>query len=145
VKRHPDTLVYIIGFGTFFRSYLNQVYEAGVRDNFIFTGYVSYKDLPRYYDQFSVFVAPVWRESFGQIAPFAMRKKLAVAGYNVGALSEILDGSDTLAGSVNELADKIIFLLEHPDVLYQKGEQWSHRVEEHFNVESMVNKFDRLY
>lgn len=145
VKRRPGTLVYIIGFGTFFRSYLNQVYEAGVRDNFIFTGCVPYKDLPLYYDKFSVFVAPVWRESFGQVTPFAMKKKLAVAGYNVGALSEILDGSDTLAGSVNELADKIIFLLENPDVIFEKGEQGSRRVDEHFSVETMVNKYDWLY
>ena len=38
----------------------------------------------------AAFVAPVHSESFGHVSVFAMGMELPVAGYNVGALEEIL-------------------------------------------------------
>src|SRR5207248_444909 len=108
VRRRPQTKVYIIGGGSLFRSYVAQTEAAGVRANFHFTGYVPYEDLPRWYDRFSVFVAPVWQESFGQVSVFAMNKGQAVAGYKIGALPEILGYDDTFGNDTAAAADKIV-------------------------------------
>lgn len=145
VKIRPKTLVYIVGFGTFFHSYLEQVYAAGVRANFIFTGYVPYKKLPEIYNRFSIFVAPVWKESFGQVTPFAMSMEKGVAGYNIGALPEILGGDERLATHKEELALKIATLLDNRKELKEQGEINRRRATSLFSVQNMVDGYENLY
>jgi 2-polyprenyl-3-methyl-5-hydroxy-6-metoxy-1,4-benzoquinol methylase/glycosyltransferase involved in cell wall biosynthesis len=145
VKRRPRTKVYIIGGGSFLEPYIRRTIEARVRTNFRFTGYTPYEMLPNWYDQFSVFVAPVWTESFGQVAPFAMAKQLAVAGYRMGALPEIL-GSDALLGeTVEETAQLIVDLLNDPARKRRIGIFNEERARALFSVEHMTAKYADLY
>ena len=96
VRARPRTKVIIVGGGALLPSYRRQVAEAGLAGRFLFAGYVPYHELPSWYAKFSVFAAPVWNESFGQVVPFAMAMGIPVAGYAVGALPEIL-GADEKA------------------------------------------------
>lgn len=92
--------------------YKRRVEEEGLKSSFTFTGNISYKDLPDYYKKFSVFVAPVHDESFGQVTPFAMSMGQVVVGWDIWALSEILGTNDTLVkyGDYSRLSDIIIEL-----------------------------------
>ncbi len=94
VRARPRTRVIIVGGGALLPSYRRQVAEAGVAGRFLFAGYVPYHELPAWYGRFSVFAAPVWNESFGQVVPFAMAMGIPVAGYAVGALPEILGAEE---------------------------------------------------
>lgn len=145
VKRRPGTKALIVGGGTFLESYRRQVEEQGLSESFEFTGYVPYNSLPDYYRRFSVFVAPVWKESFGQVSPFAMGMEIPVAGYNVGALSEILDGEECLARSRKELADVIIDLLDDREKRLRIGAKNRDRAVKHFSLEVMVKQYELLY
>ncbi len=144
-KRKPEILIHIVGYGTFFNSYVRQVYKEKVRENFVFEGYVPYKELPATYDKFSIFIAPVWKESFGQVTPFAMNKEMVVTGFNIGALPEILDGEDTLGNSLEELVEKTIYYLDNPDANKAKGSELRKRAQDYFSVESMVSKYEQIY
>ena len=95
--KRPRTRVMIVGGGTFLEPYRRAAEAAGVAASFTFTGYVDYAKLPEMIEQMTVFVAPVWKESFGQVGPFAMNMGIPVAGYNVGGVSEIVDDSSLLA------------------------------------------------
>lgn len=143
--RRPQTRIYIIGDGSLFDPFMQRVVEAGVRDNFVFTGYVPYSDLPKYYSEFSVFVAPVWKESFGQVTPFAMSMGLAVAGNRVGALPEILESTDTLGETIEETADHLIALLDDPVRRAQLGERNREIALTKYAVETMCAGYDRAY
>ena len=145
VKRRPKTQVYIVGGGSLLEAYKRQLAEQGVSANFVFTGYVAYNVLPEYYKKFSLFVAPVWKESFGQVSPFAMSMKIPVVGYDVGALSEMLDGSECLARDTAELTEIIIKLLDDRQKRIEIGATNHARVHELFSVEAMVSSYDRLY
>lgn len=145
VKARPRTRVVIVGNGSLFEPFLQRVTAAGVRDNFVFTGYVPYSELPAYYRMFRIFVAPVWKESFGQVAPFAMNMGMAVAGYNVGALSEILGYEDTLGSSVEECARKIVELLDSPAQAEHYGRLNRERAQAHYAIEAMCRAYDRVY
>ncbi|WP_316396923.1 methyltransferase domain-containing protein [Bradyrhizobium sp. 33ap4] len=145
VKRRPRTAVYIIGGGSFLESYLRRTIEAGVRANFRFTGYVPYEKLPEWYDQFSVFVAPVWSESFGQVAPFAMSKQLAVGGFRTGALPEILGSEALLGDSIEETARLIVALLNDGPRKQMIGSRNKERARTLFSVEHMAEKYADLY
>ncbi|WP_197426589.1 MULTISPECIES: methyltransferase domain-containing protein [Hyphomicrobiales] len=145
IKRRPRTHAIIVGGGSFLEGYIGRTIAAGVRDNFYFTGYVPYDALPDLYDKFSVFVAPVWKESFGQVSPFAMAKGLAVAGYDVGALSEIIGRSDSFATELQDTACIIVDLLNTPERLAEAGERNRVRAATMFAVETMVERYDALY
>ena len=147
VKKQSNIQCYIIGAGYYFEYYNKRVAEEGLEKNFIFTGVVSYNALPEYYKKMSVFVAPVHDESFGQVTPFAMSMGLGVAGYNTGALSEILGSTKYLVeyGRIESLADVIIDLVNDRRVLLEQGFENQKRAHANFSVESMVNQYRELY
>jgi len=146
VKKRPRTRVLIVGGGEFLIAYQKQVAkEEGATANFEFTGYVPYGKLPEYYQQMSIFVAPVWKESFGQVSPFAMSMKIPVAGYRIGALSEILGSNELLATNPDDLSDIIVKLLEDRERRIEIGYNNYLRVHERFSIDAMVTAYDRLY
>ncbi len=120
---------------------------AGIEDRFEFTGYVPYETLPTLYRRMSLFVAPVWKESFGQVSPFAMSMKIPVVGYDVGALAEIVGDSQLLApaGNAQALARIAAELLDAPQRRRDIGEQQQRRATEHFSLEAMVNAYSTMY
>jgi glycosyltransferase involved in cell wall biosynthesis/2-polyprenyl-3-methyl-5-hydroxy-6-metoxy-1,4-benzoquinol methylase len=145
VRRRPRTKVYIIGGGRFLEPYITLTETANVRENFRFTGYVPYTSLPGWYDKFAIFIAPVWKESFGQVAPFAMAKRQAVVGFKVGALPEILGSDATLGAGVSETAHIASALLDDPERLRQIGEDNAARASEMFTIEAMVERYREVY
>jgi glycosyltransferase involved in cell wall biosynthesis len=147
VRRRPRTRALIVGSGTFDALYRQKVAAAGLGDAIEFTGMVTYRELPSYFRQLSLFVAPVYRESFGQVTPFAMHMRLPVAGYNVGALGEILDQPAVLAapGNVQELADIIIALLDDPARCQALGAHNQRRAQDLFSLETMITDYTALY
>jgi len=145
VKKRPQTMAYIVGGGTLFDSYRDQVIAQGVAGNFVFTGYVAYEKLPGYYRKLSLFVAPVWSESFGQVSPFAMSMKIPVAGYNIGALPEILGSDECLGKDPAELAEIIIRLLDDRQKRIEIGAVNYARACDFFSIENMIRKYDLLY
>jgi glycosyltransferase involved in cell wall biosynthesis len=145
VLMRPRTRAFVIGAGSLLDVFLRRVEKAGVRDNFVFTGYVPYAELPDYYAQFRTFVAPVWQESFGQVAAFAMNMGLAVAGNRIGALPEILGSDDTLGGSIEETAAILVALLEDPDKIRNLGAHNRTRAQQMFEVADMCRKYTSVY
>jgi len=145
VTERPGTRVIIVGGGSFLDSYRWQVEREGLSDNFEFPGYVDYRDLPHYYRRFSLFVAPVWKESFGQVSPFAMGIEIPVVGYNVGALPEILNGSECLGDNRDELVRIIIDLLNDREKRLAIGRRNRERARELFSIEAMIERYAQLY
>ncbi len=145
VKRRPRTRVYIVGGGSFLEPWIRKTEEQGVRQNFRFTGYVPYEELPDWYNRFSVFIAPVWKESFGQVAPFAMSKQIVVTGYRIGALPEIAGSEDFFGTGVEDTAKIIVDLLEDRERRSQIGRHNQKRARSLFSVGTMVSAYERLY
>lgn len=147
VKRKPDAKCVIVGGGYYFDYYQKRVADENMEKNFIFTGFVSYKLLPDYYKKMSVFVVPAHNESFGQVTPFAMSMGLTVAGYDVGAIKEILGSSDTLVeyGNIEGLADVIVELMKNREKRLSIGRANQQRARENFSVEQMIAEYEKLY
>lgn len=147
VQKRPQTKAIIVGGGPQYEYYVYKVKKAGVYGNFVFTGYVPYVALPEWYKKFTVFVAPVWQESFGQVSPFAMSMGMPVAGYNIGALNEIIADSSLLAKpeDSDELSDILVQLLNDYDKCVEIGRMNQKRAQELFDVQKMVDDYYALY
>ena len=143
-QRRPKTRFLIVGDGDLLPVFHARVSDAGVRHNFEFTGTVSFDDLPETYRRFRLYVAPVVRESFGQVTPFAMAMGQAVAGYKVGALAEILGDDATLGTSRAALADILIALLDDRDRLAALSHANRARAP-HFALNGMISSYARIY
>lgn len=146
-QRRLRTRALIVGGGTFLEPYRRAVKAAGVADSFEFTGYVDYARLPALYGRMSLFVAPVWKESFGQVGPFAMNMGIPVVGYAVGGLPEIVDDPSLLAlpGDSGALAEIIAGLLDDPARCRRIGARNHARAQALFSVEAMAQAYRALY
>ena len=144
-ERRPKTRIVIIGDGSLFAHFRSRVEQEGRLSQFEFTGYVPYEDLPAQLTRFRTFVAPVRQESFGQVVPFAMRAGLAVAGYNVGAIPEILGSTQTLGKTLAETAELVTALLDDPKRIAALGERNRTIALERFSVEDMAVRYFQLY
>ncbi len=147
VQRRRGTRALIVGGGFYLEAYRKAVERAGVTEAFTFTGYVAYGDLPSLLERMSVFVAPVHRESFGQVSPFAMGMGIPIVGYDVGALTEITGDEGLLApaGDSEHLAGLIVDLLDDRERRLQIGERNRQRAQERFSVEAMAQAYGALY
>ena len=147
IRLRPGTRALIVGGGVSLEDYRRRVAEAGLADAFEFTGYVEYEALPALYRRMSVFVAPVHRESFGQVTPFAMGMQLPVVGYDVGAIPEIV-ADDTLiapAGDAVRLGAIAASLLDDRARRAAIGAANRARAERLFSVRAMVAAYEELY
>ena len=143
----PQTRILIVGGGSLYEPYREAVRAAGVADNFEFTGYVSYDELPALYRRMSLFVAPVWKESFGQVSPFAMSMKVPVIGYDIGAIGEIVNAPELLAppGDAEGLARIAVGLLDSPETIHRLGDAQQRRARENFSIQAMIAHYAQIY
>jgi glycosyltransferase involved in cell wall biosynthesis len=146
-KQRHQTRVLIVGGGTLLKIFKDKVRSQRLSELFTFTGYVSYQELPALYEQISIFVAPVSRESFGQVSTFAMNMGIPVVGYDVGALAEIIDDKELLARPrhSDRLADIIVDLLDNRQKRLCIGNRNHERAQSMFSVEAMVRRYGELY
>lgn len=146
-RKRPRTRILIVGGGTLLAPFQRAVAEAKVADCFEFTGYVGYEALPEMYRRMSLFIAPVWKESFGQVSPFAMNMRIPVIGYDIGAIGEIIDNPQLLAppADAEKLADIAIALLDSPELRERIGQQQRKRAQLHFTLQAMIKSYADLY
>ncbi len=90
------------------------------------------------------------KEGFGLTVAEAMWKKTPVIGGNVGGIQlQITDGEDGfLVDSIEEAAEKCIYLLSHPDEAKKMGENAQKKVKNNFllvnHLENYLNLFLKL-
>jgi glycosyltransferase involved in cell wall biosynthesis len=143
----PQTKIYIVGGGSLLKPFQQRVVADGVGGSFVFTDYVSYESLPGWYGRFGVFVAPVRKESFGQVSPFAMSMGIPVVGYAVGAIPEIVNDPSLVApaGDAAGLARLTAALLDDKARRIAIGKAHQQRAHDQFSLEAMIAAYAKLY
>lgn len=115
-----------------------------------FAGWADRELLRRFYRGVSIVALPsVWPEPFGLVGIEAMSYGKPVVAFKVGGIPEWLQ--DGVTGfliapyDVKEMAAKIDYLLEHPEVAQEMGMKGRARVERDFSEEKHITRLLNIY
>lgn len=109
-------------------------------------GFVSHEEKMHYYNIASLFVMPSLAEPFGLVFLEAMANKIPCIGTNMSAMPEIIEDGETgylvEPNNSDELADKIIFLLNNKNLIKKMGIESRKRVEKLFTWDKVFQRMD---
>ena len=102
-------------------------------------------DLPDILSKSDVVVIPSRSESFSYTVREAFHGKVPVIGPNVGAIPEaVVEGRNGLLfepGNASSLAEKMQYLLDHPD----KIDEFRRNIEPVLTVQEQAEKIEKIY
>jgi glycosyltransferase involved in cell wall biosynthesis len=123
--------------------------KLGVEDNIVFTGYFPDKKLPKLYQAADIFAFSTFYENFPFAVLEALSTGLPVVTTNVGGIPEMIaDGKNGfLVEPFNsrELADRILYYLEHPAAASEMALLARKTIENQFDWRLIVKKVVKVY
>lgn len=81
-EKIPDIKLYLIGDGSYLEKIKERVKELSLEDNVIFTGFISKKEMEKYYLDSKLFVMTSMTESFGLVLIEAMSYKVPCIAFD---------------------------------------------------------------
>ena len=151
VKRFRNAKFVISGKGQSdeMRKLIAHAERLGVKDNIIFTGYYPDKKLPKLYQAADVFAFSTFYEHHPFAILEALSTGLPVVTTNVGGIPETIESGRNgfLVEPFNkkQLADRIVYLLEHPAEAAEMGALARKTIEERFDWRIVVKKVLKVY
>lgn len=125
-------------------------HSLGLSGQIEFAGWADRERHLRFYREASVVVVPsIWPEPFGLVGIEAMSYGKPVVAFKIGGIPEWLE--DGVTGflitpyDVKQMADKISYLLEHPDLAHRMGMKGRTKVEQEFNMKKHITRLLEIY
>jgi glycosyltransferase involved in cell wall biosynthesis len=119
------------------------------REHVTFTGHVKLEEVIHYYQRAAVCVFPSLYEIFGYTCLESMTYGKAIVGSSNGGMVDLLDNEGCgllyTPPDEQELAQKIMRLLEDKNLRHQLGAKARMRVLEHFNSERVMSLTEVFY
>ena len=118
--KRPNIKCIIIGGGPELKKLKVLSRKLKVDVNIIFLGQIPQKDLPLYFKISDIFIRPSRSEGLGNSFLEAMAAKIPVIGTPVGGIVDFLKDGETgfyiKVDDYKELADKMAYILENPEI-----------------------------
>jgi glycosyltransferase involved in cell wall biosynthesis len=147
LARHPDATFHVVGDGPLGTEVRALADTSGISAAVTFHGHQ--EDVRARLADADIFVLPSLSESSPNALLEAMAAGIAVVASNVGGVPEIVDDGRTglLAPPADPaaLADRIVQLMDAPDVRHRLAAAAQAHVASRHSFEEMVRQFDGLY
>jgi len=147
-SRVPEAELYIVGSGPqeeFLKMFAK---ELGILSKVVFTGYVSEEEKIRLMKKAWVLVQPSIAEGFGLVLVEANACKTPAIAVDSGGPREVIKDGKTgflvQPNNINQLAEKIIELLENKNRVLEMGEDGRKNVEENYTWEKVAEKVEKI-
>lgn len=148
LKEAPNSYLVLVGYGNFIEELKTLSNSLGISPNVIFTGFVNEDTKLLYYNASDVFVLPSFSEGFGIVLLEASAFGLPLIVSDLEVFNTIVkngyNGLFTKTGDGNDLAEKIIYLLQNEDLRTTMGENAKQKVKG-FSWEMVADKTERIY
>jgi len=146
----PEAELIFAGRGSMEGYLRNRVCELQLDDDVHFAGFVREEQKPLYYHAADIFSLPSTNlaESFGIVNLEAMACSLPIVASRLGGIPEIVEDGKTgllvKPSDVDDLSDKLIYLLENDDICQKMGKKSKARVQS-YSWDNNVKKTRQLY
>jgi len=126
-------------------AYLNKL--AGQSPNIVFTGFQTEEMLKQLFANAYFYVHPSESEGLSMTILEAMSRGTCVLISNIPENLEVIDhsGFSFQTKDVNDLYEKIIYLLNFPEGVVRRGEQGLKFIKEHFDWGKIVEQTEKVY
>tara|TARA_Y100000590_G_scaffold421128_1_gene524490 strand:+ start:978 stop:2108 length:1131 start_codon:yes stop_codon:yes gene_type:complete len=146
---NKDIFFQIVGEGSLKKEMQQKAKDLDIEDKIKFVGFVKHKNVIKYYNNLSIFVAVSKRESFGVSILEAASCQIPSITSNIGGLTEVNINNETgiviEPNNPKKLADTIVELFEKKELRLKLGKNARKRVEKKFNWKNNVNEMIRIY
>ncbi len=148
LKAYPKTKCILIGEGKYKKTLLRLARKLKVEHHVLFPGQL--EDVSFVLQMIDLFVLPaVWGEGFGLSILEAMAFGRPIVATNTGSVYTLVkEGENGLLVPIRDaqaLADAIIYLTQHPELLEQMSRKSLQVAKAEFPLEAMINKMIALY
>ncbi|MBA3788861.1 glycosyltransferase family 4 protein [Patescibacteria group bacterium] len=144
----PNVHLVIVGDGDMRNEYEHKVKELDLQKNVSFTGRLTGADLSEQYQRAHVFALPSINESFGMTIIEAMASGLPVVASNIGDIPSLVTDSQTgfliPPGNVGLLKEKLLELLQNPELERTFGIAGYHKVVQGFNWNDRGAEYSKI-
>lgn len=149
VLNKKEIFFILCGNGKQKRKYLDLINDLDLKKNTLVIGFLKHKDeMPKIYQLADVFATASPIETQGIVVLEAMASGLPIVGPNGGALPEAIKNDQNgylfKVGNSDDLALKILTILEDENLRTQMGKESLKLVEKH-EISQTFDKFERIY
>ena len=148
-EKRPNIKCLIVGDGPEGNKLKAQSERLKVTNNVTFLGQIKQKDLPLYLKISDIFVRPSRSEGLGSSFLEAMAAGLPVIGTPVGGIVDFLRDGDTgfqaKAEDANDLAEKINFVIDHPEIKNRIVKNAGALIKENYSWDKIANLFKNIF
>lgn len=146
--KSPCQLI-VAGTGSFLDDCKRMTIALGLQEKVQFQGKVPQKELQKLYQKSTIGIVPsIWPEPFGMVGPEMMQQGLPVVAYASGGIPDWLEEGRTgylvPPLSIEPLAEKISFLLEHPQLAKSMGEAGKKKALVDFSLPRYIQQIEEL-
>jgi glycosyltransferase involved in cell wall biosynthesis len=151
VRRFPRAKFIISGKGQSdeMKKLVSHATRLGMKDNIIFTGYFPDSKLPKLYQAADVFAFSTFYENLPFAVLEALSTGLPVVTTNVGGIPEMIEsgrnGFLVQPFNAKELADRVLYYLEHPTEASEMALLARKTILERFDWRLIVKKVLKVY
>jgi len=152
IKQYPQTKFVFMGDGPCLDELKKKANNMGIDENVVFTGYQTGKDKIEWYKKSHLFVFPTYHgEGFPNVALEAMAAGLPIiTTMNAGLKRTIKQGENgyflsSMPSDHDEIAEKIIGMLDNPNKMKEISERNLKDAEEKYDVEAVSEEIKDIY
>lgn len=149
IKKYPKTLFLIVGEGKERTKLSKLATKLKVGQNIRFEGKVTQKDLPSYYQMCNLFVLPSKEDGWGRVVIEALAcGKPVIVSDACGVSDVVISAECGFVFPVNRadiLAERIIYLLDNPELREEMGRIGKELVIEKLDIKKNAYKYRELY
>lgn len=149
VKKNPEFLLKIVGAGPAETSLRYLADKLKISNHVNFMGLQSQSVVHKIINDARVLVCPSYSEALGIVNLEALMHGTPVVASRVGGITDIMtdevEGFLFKAGDVQELAEKLVRVIQNPDQWEQMSQLARKKFENHFNVGTCIDAHTSWY
>lgn len=148
-KTMPTIRCHIIGDGSERKNLEALAAQCGVKDSIYFFGAIPYEKLPHYLHEADLFVRPSRSEGMGNSFVEAIAAGIPIIGTPVGGIRDIIKDGETgffcPPNNPIRLAEKILWVLEHPEEAQKTVHAGQTMIEKDFSWDAIAQSYRNIF